>query len=84
MTHVVRHFLLGLRVNTAIYDIDDRDEKYVINELQKLGGDGCEGMSFPAMFIGGWWFGRLDRLIAAHISGELTPVLRKASALWLL
>ena len=81
MTHVVRRLLLGLGVNPTVYDIDDK--QYVVDELRKLGVEGGGGMSFPAVFIGGQWFGGLDRLIATHISGELTPLLREAGALWL-
>jgi hypothetical protein len=28
-------------------------------------------------------FGGLDKLMAAHISGELVPILKEAGALWL-
>lgn len=86
MSHVVRRLLLGLGVNPAVYDVDEADEGSVIAELEKVGptggGGGC-GMSFPTVFIGGRWFGGLDRVMATHITGELTPILRKAGALWL-
>lgn len=94
MSHVVKRLLQGLGVNPPVYEIDEKDENEVVNELQEIissaggGGAGNSGgggapLQFPAIFIGGQLFGGLDRIMAAHITGELTPVLKKAGALWL-
>ncbi|XP_019193602.1 PREDICTED: glutaredoxin-C9-like [Ipomoea nil] len=87
MVHVVRRLLQVLGVNPVVSEIDEEVEKEVIEELESIGGAGDraekKGLQFPAVFIGGRLFGGLDRIMAAHISGELTPVLKQAGALWL-
>ncbi|KAI9093361.1 hypothetical protein K1719_027375 [Acacia pycnantha] len=85
MSHVVKRLLLGLGVNPAVYDVDDKDEAGVVTELQALiqGNDQGDKVHFPAVFIGGKLFGGLDRLMATHISGDLIPILKQAGALWL-
>ncbi|GAB2234716.1 hypothetical protein Droror1_Dr00003981 [Drosera rotundifolia] len=79
MTHVVKRLLHGLGVNPAVHDVDEEDENGVVREL----GEGKDEVKLPAVFIGGKFYGGLDRVMAAHITGELTPVLREAGALWL-
>ncbi|OIS97320.1 PREDICTED: glutaredoxin-C9-like [Nicotiana attenuata] len=85
MSHVIQRLLHFLGVNPVIYDIEEKYENEVVVELEDIGGvdrkDG--GLQLPAVFIGGELFGGLDRIMAAHISGELTPVLKQAGALWL-
>ncbi|GMG98555.1 hypothetical protein Nepgr_000395 [Nepenthes gracilis] len=87
MSHVVKRLLLGLGVNPAVYEVDEPDEKAIVDELEMIGGgsgDGEEGrVQFPAVFIGGKLFGGLDQIMAAHITGKLIPILREAGALWL-
>ncbi|KAL2483360.1 Glutaredoxin-C9 [Forsythia ovata] len=87
MSHVVKRLLQALGVNPAVYEVDEEDESDVVVELKAIGagdGGGKEGlMQFPAVFIGGRWFGGLDRIMATHITGELTPLLKQAGALWL-
>lgn len=91
MCHVVRRLLLGLGVNPAVCEVDeDREEKAVMEELTGAPArpDGRSASAappaqFPAVFIGGRYMGGLDRLMAAHISGELVPILKEAGALWL-
>ncbi|KAI4333908.1 hypothetical protein L6164_018660 [Bauhinia variegata] len=85
MSHVVKRLLLGLGVNPAVYEVDEKDEVGVVRELEAIGAnDEKPGkVQFPAVFIGGRFFGGLDRLMATHISGELIPILKEARALWL-
>ena len=87
MSHVVKRLLLGLGVNPAVYEVEEKDEEGVARELESIvvGNDGKQGnkVPFPAVFIGGKLFGGLDRLMATHISGELVPMLKEAGALWL-
>ncbi|MED6214188.1 Glutaredoxin-C9 [Stylosanthes scabra] len=86
MSHVVKRLLLGLGVNPAVYEVEDKDEEGVARELEAIGGGGGGSgnkVQFPAVFIGGKLFGGLDRVMATHISGELVPILKQAGALWL-
>ncbi|KAK4342310.1 hypothetical protein RND71_038126 [Anisodus tanguticus] len=88
MSHVVKRLLQCLGANPAIYEIEEEDENEVVDELENIvaGGGGQKEpgkLQFPAVFVGGELFGGLDRIMAAHITGELTPVLKKAGALWL-
>ncbi|XP_027127572.1 glutaredoxin-C9-like [Coffea eugenioides] len=88
MSHVVKRLLQGLGVNPPVYEVDDEDENEVIKELERINGGGGDDkdrgrVQFPAVFIGGQLFGGLDRIMATHITGELTPILKKAGALWL-
>ncbi|KAF9608697.1 hypothetical protein IFM89_010829 [Coptis chinensis] len=85
MCHAMKRLLLMLGVNPAVYEVDEEDEDAVIRELLTINRDATkEGRpQFPSVFIGGRLFGGLDRLMAAHISGELVPMLKKAGALWL-
>ncbi|XP_009767693.1 glutaredoxin-C9-like [Nicotiana tabacum] len=88
MSHVVKRLLQCLGANPAIYDIEEQDENEVIDELENI-VDGSDDrkkggrLQLPAVFVGGELFGGLDRIMAAHITGELTPVLKQAGALWL-
>ncbi|XP_019162273.1 PREDICTED: glutaredoxin-C9-like [Ipomoea nil] len=87
MCHVVQRLLFGLGVNPTIYAFDEDDEAALIHGLLRIvafaGDDAVELPEFPAVFIGGKLFGGLEKLMAAHISGDLVPLLRKAGALWL-
>ncbi|KAB5515819.1 hypothetical protein DKX38_026467 [Salix brachista] len=82
MSHVAKRLLLGLGVNPAVYEIDEADEISVLEELE-MAAHNKNKVQFPALFIGGKLFGGLDTLMAAHISGELVPILKEAGALWL-
>ncbi|XP_061353617.1 glutaredoxin-C9-like [Gastrolobium bilobum] len=87
MCHVVQRLLQGLGVNPPVYEVDEGDEAVVTSELSRkivsFGGDGGGTVQFPAVFVGGKWFGGLERVMATHISGELVPILKDAGALWL-
>ncbi|KAK7836543.1 glutaredoxin-c9 [Quercus suber] len=83
MSHVVKRLLLGLGVNPAVYEVDEKDEVGVVKELEMISNGKDGKVQFPAVFIGGRLFGGLDRVMATHISGELVPILKEAGALWL-
>ncbi|XP_043698856.1 glutaredoxin-C9-like [Telopea speciosissima] len=87
MCHVVKRLFVGLGVNPTVYEVDEEDEARVIDELVSITitnqQERTQLFQFPAVFIGGNLFGGLDRLMNAHISGELIPILKKAGALWL-
>ncbi|XP_049370452.1 glutaredoxin-C9-like [Solanum verrucosum] len=92
MSHVIKRLLQCLGANPVMYDIEEKYENEAITELEDIGkivgvGDRREDRSvsslLPAVFIGGELFGGLDRIMEAHISGELCPILKNAGALWL-
>lgn len=96
MGHVVKHLLLSHGVNPGVCEVDEKDEVGVAKQLERIGAasaadeEGEESsaassttVQFPAVFIGGRLFGGLDRVMAAHIAGELVPLLKEAGALWL-
>ncbi|XP_021637444.1 glutaredoxin-C9 [Hevea brasiliensis] len=86
MCHVVKRLLLGLGVNPTVFEVDEKEEAAVINELSNINGGkdvGEVGVQFPVVFVGGKLFGGLERVMATHISGELVPILKDAGALWL-
>ncbi|XP_058730420.1 glutaredoxin-C9-like [Vicia villosa] len=82
MSHVVKRLLLGLGVNPAVHEVEEKDEVDVVKELESIANDDGK-VQFPVVFIGGKLFGGLDRIMATHISGELVPILKQAGALWL-
>lgn len=85
MSHVVKRLLQGLGVNPPVYEVEEEEEEDVVNQLESISGGSGEGrrVQLPVVFIGGQLFGGLDRIMATHITGELTPILKKAGALWL-
>lgn len=80
LCHVVKLLLHGHGVNPSIFEVDEHNEAEVNEELSSGGGG---ALQFPAVFIGGELFGGLEKIMGAHISGELVPRLREARALWL-
>jgi len=84
MCHVVKRLFCGLGVNPAVFELDEEGEGTGSSDMEKvlvrLVG---KKPAVPAVFIGGELVGGLDRLMAAHISGELVPKLKQAGALWL-
>ncbi|PIA35105.1 hypothetical protein AQUCO_03600042v1 [Aquilegia coerulea] len=85
MCQVMKYLLLLLGVNPVIYEIEEEDVIGVVDELATIGnGRGkANRPEFPCVYVGGMLFGDLDKLMAAHISGELRPILKEAGALWL-
>ncbi|KAL4563254.1 hypothetical protein LXL04_027294 [Taraxacum kok-saghyz] len=84
MCHVVKLLLLGLGVNPTMSAVDEGDVAAVIGNLLKISGEGDGKLvEFPVVYVGGKFFGGLERLIATHITGELVPMLKDAKALWL-
>lgn len=85
MGDVVKILLVSHGVNPTMHEVDETEEVVVTKELEMIickDADRGQGLKavvmLPAMFIGG-----LERVIAAHISGELVPILKQAWALWL-
>ncbi|MED6157237.1 Glutaredoxin-C9 [Stylosanthes scabra] len=84
MCHVVLKLLQGHGVNPPVYEFDDDREAMMAAALSgTVVGSGAKVVEFPMVFMGGKLFGGLDRVMAAHISGELVPILKQAGALWL-
>ncbi|KAH7365025.1 hypothetical protein KP509_18G005000 [Ceratopteris richardii] len=72
MSHVVTQLLYSLGANSCVLEVVP-DHKLSYEHQQEL----------PAIFVGGRLLGGLDKLLAAHISGNLIPQLKEAGALWL-
>lgn len=87
MCHVVKKLLLGLGVNPPVFEVEEKEEDYVIKALSMINGDkggkDADQVQFPVVFVGGKLFGGLERIMASHITGELVPILKDAGALWL-
>ncbi|MCO5573417.1 hypothetical protein L7F22_027188 [Adiantum nelumboides] len=84
MCHVVKRLLCGLGVNLTVYELDEVDlggGAHVQAALGRFVGDLSQPV--PTVFIGGKLVGGLDHVMAAHISGQLVPLLKEAGALWL-
>lgn len=78
MCHVVKRLLLGLGANPLVHEVEDEREVAGVE-----GSDDLSAVQFPVVFIGGKMVGGTEWLMAAHITGELVPILKKAGALWL-
>lgn len=93
MCHVARQLLLGHGVNPTVFEVDEKDEAVVVEVLTRIAragaSDGSNGggvsvsVQFPVVFVGGKMLGGLEKVMGAHISGDLVPILREAGALWL-
>ncbi|KZV42951.1 hypothetical protein F511_43054 [Dorcoceras hygrometricum] len=87
MCHVIKLLLHGHGVKPTIFDVDEKNESAVTNELFKAVRCGNAAAAtepqLPAAFVGGKLIGGLEKVMGAHISGELVPKLKEARALWL-
>lgn len=95
MCHVARQLLLGQGVNPTMFEVDGKDEAAVVEVLTRIAGAGAStgsesdgggvsvSVQFPVVFVGGKMLGGLEKVMGAHISGDLVPILREAGALWL-
>ncbi|KAL6529366.1 Glutaredoxin-C3 [Orobanche gracilis] len=82
MCHAVKRLFCGMGVSPTVYELDQdprggRDIERALSQL--IGG----GSSLPVVFVGGKLVGSMDRVMAAHITGNLVPLLKDAGALWL-
>lgn len=80
MSYVVKRLLQGLGANPAVCEVEEGFEDDVVADLRAADG---AAVQLPVVFIGGRCFGGLDRIMTTHITGELTPLLKQAGALWL-
>lgn len=84
MCDVVKRLLCSLGVHPTVHELDECVEgagEELTSALLELIGDGQAAV--PTVFVGGKLVGGLDRVMAAHISGSLVPLLKEAGALWL-
>ncbi|XP_010522588.1 PREDICTED: monothiol glutaredoxin-S13 [Tarenaya hassleriana] len=87
MGHVVKRLVLTHGVNPLVVEVDE-DDPIVTSELGQNDDHHNKVISnskerLPVVFIGGKLFGGLETVMAAHINGDLVPILRQAGALWL-
>ncbi|EPS65997.1 hypothetical protein M569_08779, partial [Genlisea aurea] len=81
----VKTLFFGMGVNAAVYEIDqDPDGDQIHTALCALlaAAFGVHAV-VPVVFVGGKLVGAVDRVLAAHITGNLVPLLKEAGALWL-
>ncbi|KAG8386841.1 hypothetical protein BUALT_Bualt03G0191000 [Buddleja alternifolia] len=88
LSQVAKRLLQGVGANPRVYEVDEDD---INEELMMMMMCCCSAAGtnpptsspkqLPAVFIGGQWFGGLDRIIVTHITEELTPLLKQAGAL---
>ncbi|KAB5560643.1 hypothetical protein DKX38_005600 [Salix brachista] len=73
MCHVVKLLLLGLGVNPPVFEVEEKEEDYVIKALSMINGDEggkeVDQVQFPVVCVGGKLFGGLERVMASHITG---------------
>ncbi|KAL3655952.1 Glutaredoxin-C5 [Castilleja foliolosa] len=83
MCHAVKRLFCGMGVNPTVYELDQDPRgggREIERALSQLLGSGS---AVPVVFIGGKLVGSMERVMAAHISGNLVPLLKQAGALWL-
>ncbi|KAM0950135.1 putative glutaredoxin-like, plant II, Thioredoxin-like superfamily [Dioscorea sansibarensis] len=88
MSYVAKKLFQELRANPTMCEISEgfTEKMTLMDKIAKiLRGDDRTLVPpmFPLVFIGGKLVRGLDKLITIHISGELVPMLKIASALWL-
>ncbi|XP_065006165.1 glutaredoxin-C1-like [Musa acuminata AAA Group] len=85
MCHALKRLFCGMGVSPSVVELDEdprgREMERALARL--LGGGAAGGPAVPVVFIGGKLVGAMDRVMAAHISGALVPLLKQAGALWL-
>ncbi|XP_042033163.1 glutaredoxin-C9-like [Salvia splendens] len=81
MSFVVRRLLQSVGANPDVCEVEERHVDELARHLGESGGGVL--MQFPAVFVGGRWFGGIERVIATLIREELRPLLKQAGGLWL-
>ncbi|KAK9706743.1 hypothetical protein RND81_07G149100 [Saponaria officinalis] len=87
MCHVARKLLIGLGVNPPVFEINCEINELLLIKLLCNNGisdvSSVTSLQFPIVFVGGKFFGGLDKVMGTHLSGDLVPILKQAGALWL-
>lgn len=81
MSFVVRRLLQSVGANPDVCEVEERHVDELARHLGESGGGVL--MQLPAVFVGGRWFGGIERVIATLIREELKPLLKQAGGLWL-
>ncbi|KAI3848524.1 hypothetical protein MKW98_031718 [Papaver atlanticum] len=81
MSHSIKSLIISeLGVNAAVHELDE-DPKG--REMERaLIKRGCNP-AVPAVFIGGELVGGASEVMALHLNGSLTRLLKRVGALWL-
>ncbi|WOL12186.1 glutaredoxin-C1-like [Canna indica] len=81
MCHTVKRLFCELGVHPAVHELDEEPSGREMESalLQLLG----RNRTLPVVFVGGRLVGSTDNIMALHLGGKLTPLLREAGALWL-
>ncbi|XP_039135776.1 monothiol glutaredoxin-S3-like [Dioscorea cayenensis subsp. rotundata] len=88
MNYVAQRLLEGLKAYPTMYDVSEGFVARMMlmsNVRRILNGDDKTFVPpfFPMVFIRRELIGSLDCLIAIHVFGELIPMLKVASTIWL-
>ncbi|OVA15032.1 Glutaredoxin [Macleaya cordata] len=80
MCHSIKSLFYELGVNPAVHELDEEPKG---KEIEKaLLKKGCNP-AVPAVFIGGELVGGANEVMALHLNGSLTRLLKKVGAIWL-
>ncbi|XP_015159361.1 glutaredoxin-C9-like [Solanum tuberosum] len=67
-----------LGVNSKMIEVEEEEKTATLVKLSKI-DDGIGGpWELPAVYVGGKLLGGVDKVIEAHLKGELVPMLRAA------
>ncbi|KAG5622505.1 hypothetical protein H5410_007723 [Solanum commersonii] len=74
MCVTVNSLMQRLGVNPKMVEVEEEEKTATLVKLSKIGGP----WELPAVYVGGKLLGGVDKVIEAHLKGELVPMLRAA------
>ncbi|KAL7088808.1 hypothetical protein ACP275_13G150500 [Erythranthe tilingii] len=93
LCHAVKRLFSGMGVSPMVYELDEHPKgKHLYRALMRLvmttttttaATGSAAAAAVPVVFIGGNLVGGIDAVLASHINGTLTPLLKQAGAIWL-
>ncbi|EYU27873.1 hypothetical protein MIMGU_mgv1a023197mg, partial [Erythranthe guttata] len=91
LCHAVKRLFSGMGVSPMVHELDEHPKgKQLYRALMRLvmtttaaAATGSAAAAVPVVFIGGNLVGGIDAVLASHINGTLTPLLKQAGAIWL-
>ncbi|XP_004233840.1 glutaredoxin-C1-like [Solanum lycopersicum] len=83
MCVTVNGLVQRLGVNPKIVEVEEVKKIAILVKLSKIEGSDGGPWELPAVYVGGKLLGGVDKVMEAHVKGELVPMLRAAGALWL-
>ncbi|KAL7130179.1 hypothetical protein ABFS83_13G116200 [Erythranthe nasuta] len=91
LCHAVKRLFSGMGVSPMVHELDEHPKgKHLYRALMRLvmttattAAATGSAAAVPVVFIGGNLVGGIDAVLASHINGTLTPILKQAGAIWL-